>query len=488
MLIGVDIGTSGSKAILMQENGNILATHQEDYNITARHPGWAEQDPEMWVEKAAACIKQVAGNHGNQVKGIAFSGQMHGIVLLDQNHRPIRDAIIWADSRAGREVGEVTERIGRERFQAVTLNRLAAGFGLASLVWLRKNEPENLARAVCVLCPKDYVRGRLSGVWGQELSDASATCCLDVRRGEWAWDLLAELEIPARIFPEVKRSTDPAGFLTGESGKRCGLPPGVPLYYGGADSSMAGIGAGLVEEGQLGINIGTAGQVSSVLTTPRFDREYRTSTFCHPIPDRWIIQGSTLTAGLALKWFREGFAANRDFAELSELAGRVPCGADGLYFLPYLTGERTPWYDPEARGIFAGFTLRHGPAEFARAIMEGVTFALAQSYAVVTEAGVEGKRAVSMGGGSKSPVWLQIQADVFGLPVEPVAAGDACVGAALVAGVGAGVYPDVFAAVREVVKRKGVVYEPREECRKLYAGKLEIFRDLYLNNRQIWRA
>ncbi len=488
MLIGVDIGTSGSKAILMRETGEILASHQEEYSITSRHSGWAEQNPDMWLEKAAACVKQVAGGAANQVKGIAFSGQMHGVVLLDRNRRPLRDAIIWADSRTGREVEEVTERIGRERFQAVTLNRLAAGFGLASLVWLRKHEPETLAAAECVLCPKDYVRGRLSGVWGQEVSDASGTCCLDVTRGDWAWDILSELEIPGRIFPKIERSTSPAGFLTAEGGKLCGLPEGVPLYYGGADSSMAGIGAGLVEEGQLGINIGTAGQVSSVLSKPRFDREFRTSTFCHPIPERWIIQGAILTAGLALKWFREGFAANRDFAELSEMAGRVPCGADGLYFLPYLTGERTPWYDPEARGIFAGITLRHGVAEFTRAVMEGVTFALAESYEVVTEAGVHGKRAVSMGGGAKSPVWLQIQADVFGLPVEPVAAGDACVGAAIVAGVGAGVYPDVFAAVREVVRKSGEVYEPREENHRLYAEKLEVFRNLYLNNRNIWRT
>ncbi len=489
MLIGVDIGTSASKAVLLRQNGEILASHQESYGIAVPHPGWAEQNPEMWLEKAALCLKKVAAAAGDpkQIHGLAFSGQMHGMVLLDSAGRPLQNAIIWADSRSGREVAEVTARIGRERFQAVTLNRLAAGFALASLFWLKKNAGEILKQAACVLCPKDYVRGRLSGLWGQEKSDASATGCLDVARGDWAWEILDELEIPRRIFPKIAGSTDPAGVLTAEGAALCGLPAGLPLYYGGADSSMAGIGAGLVEEGVLGINIGTGGQVSAVLTQPCFDREYRTSTFIHPLPERWIIQGSTLAAGLSLKWFRENFAAHRDFAELSELAGGAACGADGLLFLPYLTGERTPWYDPEARGIFAGLTLRHGVAELARAVMEGVTLGLEQGYTLLREAGVKSGRALAMGGGARSPVWLQIQADVFGIPVQAAAAGDACVGAALLAGVGAGVYGDVYAAVRQVVRGGGTVYEPRGAFRQVYAERREQFRELYLRNKDLWR-
>ncbi len=482
MLIGVDIGTSSSKAILMRENGDVAAAHGEEYGITTRFPGWAEQNPDMWFEKAALCVRRVAAAAGGDVKGIAFSGQMHGIVLVDREHKPLGEAILWADGRAGVEVKEISEIIGEDVLRGVTLNRLAAGYGLASLYWLRKHDPQRIEKAAAVLCPKDYVRGRFTENFAQEISDASATCCLDVVAGKWAWSIIDALKLPRTMFPAIHRSTECAGGLNAESAALCGLPAGIPVYCGGADSSMAGIGAGVVEEGVLGLNIGTGGQVSAILREPLFDAEYRASTFCHPIPGHWIAQGSTLCAGLALKWFRDAFCPGKDFSELSTMAGRVPAGSEGLLFLPYLAGERTPWFDPAARGMFAGLSLRHGMPEMVRAVMEGVTLALEQSFGILKNMGVAGRRIISMGGGAKSPEWLQMQADVFGLPVH-AAVGDACVGAAITAGVGCGVYADFFEGCRVAVGGNKKISIPDDRNHASYRECKEAFRALYENNR-----
>ncbi len=478
MLIGVDIGTSSAKAILVRENGEVVASHGEDYGITTRFPGWAEQNPDLWYEKAALCVRRAAAAAGGGVKGIALCGQMHSLVLVDRENRPLGDAIIWADSRSGREVEEISGIIGEDVLRGATLNRLAAGFGLASLFWLRKHEPETMEKAAAALCPKDYVRGRFTGNFEQEISDASATCCLDVAEGEWAWSLLDRLGLPRAIFPALRRSTDFAGGLNAESAELCGLPAGVPVYCGGSDSGMAGIGAGLIGEGVFGLNIGTGGQVAALLRKPLFDAEYRTSTLCHPIQGHWIVQGATLCAGLALKWFRNAFCPGKDFSELSAMADSVPCGSEGLLFLPYLTGERTPWFDPDARGMFAGLSLRHGIPEMVRAVMEGVTLALEQSFGILREMGVAGDRIISMGGGAKSPVWLQMQADVFGLPVH-AATGDACVGAAIAAGVGCGVYADFFEGCRAAVGGGRREYLPDPQRHAVYRESREAFRALY---------
>ena len=487
MLIGVDIGTSGAKAILMREDGTILSSRREEYGISAPRPGWAEQRPEMWFEKATACLRAVAAERPGEVKGIAFSGQMHGIVLVDAGGTPVRDAIIWADARSGAEVEAITAAIGPDRLCATTLNRVAAGFGLASLVWLRNHEPHSLEQAACMLCPKDYVRFRLGGEMVQEASDASATCCMDVRRGEWAWDILDALRLPAGIFPRIGTAADLAGRLTAEAAELCGLPIGTPLYCGGADNCMAGIGAGLIGEGWLGANIGTGGQVGAVASRPVFDREFRTSTFCHPLPGRWTIFGATLAAGLALRWFRDAFFPERSFADLSELAARAEPGAGGLLFLPYLAGERTPWLDPAARGVFWGLSLRHGAAEMCRAVMEGVTFALNQSFELIVGAGVAAERVLAMGGGAASSLWPQIQADMFGLPVQVAEGGDACVGAAIVAGVGAGTYRDIPQGVVAAVRQNGRIFEPDAGNHLLYQERKEVFRDLYLSTRDLFR-
>ncbi|MCD8352237.1 MAG: xylulokinase [Planctomycetaceae bacterium] len=485
MLLGIDIGTSGSKAVLMDLDGSVMASHSEEYGITTRSPGWAEQDPEIWVDKVLHCIRTVVSTGTGEVRGIALSGQMHGIVLVDKEGNPLRDAILWADSRTGREVEEIQSLVGEKTLRATTMNRLAAGYGLASLYWLRKHEPAIVDRAACVLCPKDFVRGRLTGVFSQEASDASATCCYDVGSGDWAWDILKTVDIPHGIFPRVRHSTDQAGTLRSEIAAMCGLRAGIPVFHGGADSGMAGIGAGVVGEGTIGLNIGSGGQVSTILGEPKCDREFRTSTFCHPIPGYWMLQGSTLCAGLALKWFRDNFCPESSYESLSAMAAEIQPGSEGLLFLPYLTGERTPWYDPYARGIFAGLSLKHGIPHMVRAIMEGVVMALEQSYSLFRDMGIEGKQIISMGGGARSSLWAQIQADIFGVPVIPITDGDACIGAAMTAGVGANLFGSFQEACDIMVHPGRRRFEPNATTNDLYTTLKGQFRNLYLNTQTV---
>lgn len=486
MLIGVDIGTSSSKAVLMRENGEIAASHNEEYGISTPRPGWAEQNPEVWLEKVLVCIGKVGASARDEIKGISFSGQMHGIVLVDAECRPVRDSIIWADSRSGKEVEDIASAIGLEKFTSVILNRAASGFGLPSLMWLLRHEPEAVDKASRFLCVKDYVRSRLVGEVQQETSDASSTCMLDIRNGGWAWDILDKLGLPRRIFPPLLQSLDLAGGLLPGMAERCGLKAGTPVYCGGSDNAMAGIGAGLVREGLLGANIGTAGQVGATVERPYFDSEFRTSTWIHPIPGRWSIFGAMLCGGLSLKWLRDMFMPGQSFAALTDLALKAKPGAGGVLFLPYLAGERTPWLDPDAKGMFFGLTLSTGSAEMCRAIMEGVVFSLHQSFELLIRAGVPADKMLSMGGGAKSALWPQIQADMFGLPIQVAAGGDASAGAAILAGAASGVFADVFEGVRATVRFDGEIFEPIRANHELYMEMKETFRSLYLNNRELF--
>jgi D-xylulose kinase len=486
MLIGVDIGTSTTKAILMRRDGSIVKAHNEAYGIDTPRPGWAEQNPNTWVEKAIKCIRAVAEGHQFEVKGLSFSGQMHGIVLVNESGSPLRPAIIHLDARSSDALDEIYSRYSIEELCGVIFNRPAAGFGLTSLVWLKKHEPHILEKTRYVLSAKDYVRFKLCGEIGQEYSDASGICCLDVRNRVWAYGIFNGLGLPESILPSLAASTAQAGTLTATASRETTLPAGVPVFFGGADNGVAGIGSGVVEDGTMAINIGTGGQCGTIASSPLFDKEFRTSTFCHSLSDRWNLFGGSLSAGLSMKWFRDSFFPGQDFAILSELAAKAKPGAEGVLFLPYLTGERTPWLDPKAKGVFWGLSLHTGPAEMARAVMEGVSFALEQGYSILLEAGVKVTRMLSMGGGAKSAIWPQIQADVFGIPIETASGGDACIGAAILAGVGTGIYPDVETAVKEVVRLEGKTFTPEPSASALYREKKELFRELYLANKDLF--
>lgn len=486
VLVGIDIGTSGAKAILMKENGEILASHHTEYRIHSPQPGWAEQNPEVWVQNVGACVKTVTAGYRKKVTALSFSGQMHGITPVGADGVPVRNAILWADSRSVKEVDEIPELIGHDHFLQTTKNRIATGYGLASLLWLSRNEPGTIEKTSAIFCPKDYVRYRLGGHALQEISDASGTCCLNVEKREWAWDIFDRLGLSRTILPPLAESTEHAGSLNQFGAGLCDLPAGIPLYCGGADNAAAGIGAGLIDDSRIGINIGTGGQVGTVTAHPLFDSHYRTSTFCHPIKNKWNIYGATLAAGLAMKWFRETFCPDRSFAELDEMASHVPPGARGLLFLPYLAGERTPWLDPNARGVFFGLSLNHGLAEMYRAVMEGVTYALAQSGQILTEMGIHPQSILFTGGGSRSPLWSQMMADVFGLPTRAITAGDACIGAAIIAGAGSGIYADIAEGATAATKESGTTFKPDSARHAVYLENCKRFRDLYLAGKNLF--
>lgn len=481
MLLGIDIGTSGIKAALVHPESGVVREHREPQDILTPKPGWAEQNPEAWLKKTGQSVRAVLKD-GDSVKAVSFSGHMHGIVVLDKEGTPLRNAIIWADARSNREINEAMQLLGTDRFRARTINRLAAGFGLASLLWLKKHEPETFGRIHTVLCVKDYVRYRLCGELAQDDSDASATCCMDVEKRVWADDILTRLGMPMEIFPRLGRATDLAGHISAEGVALTGLAKGTPVYFGGGDQGVASIGAGIVRPGVLGSNIGTGGQVTTCVRTPVHDPLYRTSTFIHAIPECWTMFGAVLSAGLSLKWLQSTFFPALSFAEMDALANQAAPGCEGLLFLPHLTGERTPYFDPSARGIFWGMTLKHGAPEIIRAVMEGVGYAMRQCFEILEEAGAAPQNVIAMGGGAKSPLWMQIQADMYGIPVQASSGGDACTGAAILAGYGSGVFSSIQEGAATFVRQGGRAYEANPATHNLYMERKDVFGRIYVAN------
>jgi len=481
-LLGIDLGTSSVKAVLIDEHGRVAAVAQKEYGIDTPQPTWAEQDPDMWWQSTCAVVSQAVRDGGigvDDVKAIGFSGQMHGAVFLDRGGSPLRPAIIWADQRSAEQCRRIYDVVGRDRLAELTCNPVAPGFMAASMLWLKENEPDTFKRVHQVLLPKDYIRYRMTGQFASEPSDAASTLLFDTKNRTWSQELLDLLDLPRDILPAVIHSWSVAGDLPQEAAAELGLSAGTPVTAGGGDQPIAAIANGVVEPGLLLATIGTGGQLFTPLAEPAYDAELRTHTFCHAVPETWFIMGAMLSAGLSLKWFRDNVADGVPYEQISEEAANVPPGSDGLIFLPYLVGERTPHMDPKATGCFVGLTLRHTRAHMARAIMEGVAFAMRDSLEIFRELGVTYHKAIASGGGAKSPVWRQIQADVFGVDLITVSVAEqAGVGAALLAGVGVGVFQDVAEACSRAVSY-GDGAEPIEENRRLYDERHAVFRALY---------
>ncbi len=457
-LLGIDIGTSSAKAALMDLDGRIVGVAAGDYPIDQPQPGWAEQDPDSWWRAAVQAVRAaLAQAPAGEVAAIGLSGQMHGTVLLGPDGRPTRPAIIWADRRSGAEVERVCRETGLNRLGRFAANRLAVGFTAASLLWLLTHEPESLAAGERLLLPKDYLRLALTGEVATDVSDASATLLYDVARRRWSQELIGEWKLPPWILPPVLESAQVAGQLRPAAAEALGLPVGTPVVAGAADQACQALGSGLLDPGLASCTIGTGGQLLTPLSAPGYDPQLRLHTFCHALPGRWYAMGASLAAGLSLRWFREQFCPSAaGFAELSAEAAEVPAGAEGLLFLPYLVGERTPHFDPAARGAFVGLTLRHGRAHAVRAIMEGVAFALRDSLEIMRQLGPGPTQIVTAGGGGSTRPWQGILADVFGLPVMSAAGPErTAAGAAMLAGLGVGLYADPAEA-----RRRAVHYEP----------------------------
>ena len=466
VLVGLDVGTTGAKAVAISPRGEVLARAQEDYQLSTPRPGWSEQDPEDWWRASEAALAAVGAD---RAQGVGLSGQMHGLVVLDAADYVIRPAILWNDQRTAAECAEIEERVGLQSLIQLTGNRALTGFTAPKLLWLRKHEPEAYARIRHVLLPKDYVRLRLTSERLTDVADASGTLLFDVSRRRWSREVLDALEIPYEWLPRALESPDVSG-RTGD---------GVPVAAGAGDQAAGALGVGVDRPGPLSVVLGTSGVVFAALRSFEADAGARVHAFCHAVPRGWHAMGVMLSAAGSLRWLRDVLAPGAGYEELAAEAMQIPAGAAGALFLPYLSGERTPHADPEARAAFVGLELGHGRGTLVRAVLEGVAYGLRDSLQLLLELGVRPEVGRASGGGARSRLWLEIVASVLGLPLELSAAEEgAAYGAALLGGVAAGVFADVPEAVEACVRVRDRV-EPNDAWRGAYDDGYARFRTLY---------
>ncbi len=451
ILIGLDIGTSGAKAAAVDGSGKLLAWAGQEYPIHTPRSGWAEQDPADWLVAIHCCIRDVlraAAVDVGDVAGIGLAGQMHTLVCLDERGEVLRPAILWADQRSAAQVRALESSIGRQNLAAWTGNPLAAGFMLPSWRWLVENEPQTAVASRWLMLPKDYVRYRLTGIIGSEPSDASSTGLFDPHKRGWSAPMLGEAGLTPDRLPNIFPSAGVAGGLLPEMARACGLTAGMPVIYGASDVSAQALAQGILAPGTVSCTIGTGGQIFAPLLVPRHDPDLRLHLFCHCLPDTWHQEAAILAAGLCLRWLRDQVFPGCGYDALADAALRVDAGLDGLYFLPFLAGERTPYMNPALRAGFTGITLRHGQPHLERAVMEGVVLDLRQGLDLMQSVGPPVERLVATGGATRHPLWLKLQADIFNRPVYMSQAEEATArGAALLAGVGSGVFSNAREAV-----------------------------------------
>lgn len=487
-LLGIDLGTSSVKTVLMDRDGNLMAVCQQEYTFDIPTEGWAEQDPLVWWEAAASTIRGTLAKSGiapSQVDGIGFSGQMHGMVPLSRDGLPVRKAIIWCDQRSAAQAEEIRTLIGNRRLGEITCNRMAAGFQTASLLWLKEEEPRSYEKTGLVVLPKDYIRYRLTGELSTEITDASGTLAFHVCLGEWSDECIRSLGLRRELYPPVFLPDSPAGTVTAAAAKETGLAPGTKVFHGGSDQVMQAIGNGITRPGQVSVTIGTGAQVFAPLTGPAYDPKLRSHTFSNYYKGGWYFLGATLSGGLSLRWLRDVMPDGMPYQELSRLAASVPRGSGGLLYLPYLAGERTPHMDSYARGMFFGLTLSHGRPHLLRAVMEGVVFSLRDCLGILSGMGQSCGRIIASGGGAKSAPWLQMQADIFNKEVITSRMPEqAAVGAAITAGVGAGVYSGYDEACDTVIKWNDETFLPDAAGVRRYEDYYQLYRTLYPANRE----
>lgn len=491
-LLGIDIGTSGTKTLVIDEAGRALGSATAEYPLSTPRPGWAEQEPEDWWRASGATVREALAKSGvaaREIRGVGLSGQMHGSVFLDARHQVLRPALLWCDQRTGPQCEWITERVGRERVVELTANPVLTGFTAPKVIWARQNEPETYAKIRKVLLPKDYVRFRLTGEFHTEVSDASGTSFFHVRERRWATEMLDALEVPRDWMPEVHESPVASAKISREAAEATGLAAGTPVVGGGGDQAASAVGNGIVEAGIVSSTVGTSGVVFAFAERPTVDPGLRVHTFCHAVPEKWHVMGVMLSAGGSLRWYRDtcghpeaavARTLGRDPYELitQEAAAAEP-GCEGLLFLPYLTGERTPYPDPNARGAFVGLTLRHDKRHLARAVLEGVAFGLRDSFEILDAMGVAIREVRASGGGARSALWRQIQADVTGREHVTINVDEGpAFGVALLAGVGTGAWSSVAEACRATI-RTVERSAPDPAARAVYDRLYPIYRALY---------
>lgn len=460
--LGIDVGTGGTRALVMDERGRVVGSASEQHEpFASPQIGWAEQHPEDWWRACCVAVPralQSAGLRAEDVACIGLSGQMHGAVMLDERGEVVRPALIWCDVRTNAQCRELTEKIGGDRLIQATCNPALENFTLTKLMWVREHEPENWKRVRSVMLPKDYVRFRMTGERATDMADASGTLLLDVAHRRWSPVMMEAAQIDERLLPRLFESPEVCGKVSAAGSAATGLREGTPVVAGAGDQAAGAVGMGIVAPGAVSATIGTSGVVFAATDRPALEPAGRLHTFCHAIPGRWHVMGVTQAAGLSLRWFRDQFGAGRDhssdpYERLCAEAATVPPGCQGLLWTPYLMGERTPHLDPEARGALIGLTATHTRAHIIRAILEGVAFSLRDTFTLFDEMRVAVERVRLGGGGARSVLWRQIQADVFGHEVEIVEAEEgAAYGAAILAGVGSGIWNSVDEACTAVVR------------------------------------
>ena len=492
-LLGIDIGTTGVRAILVDETGGVAAGVTIKHPIHTPRPNWSEQDPEDWWKGTLDAVRGVLGKigpgSGRRVIGLGLSGQMHSSVFLDGRDRVLRRALLWNDGRTTEQCQWITKQVGASGLKRLVGNPALEGFTAPKVIWLRDEEPKTYRRLRTLLLPKDYIRFRLTGEKATEVSDAAGTLLFDVRNRRWSKELLEKLDLSSKILPPVFESTEVCGKVTPGVARSTGLKSGIPVVGGGADNTCGAIGNGIVREGRVLSSIGTSGVIFAHTDRVKIDPSMRVHTFCHSVPSRWYLMGVTLSAGNSLRWFRDSLSPLETqmerisgidaYSVLTEEARMAPPGSEGLVFLPYLTGERTPHKDASARGVLFGISPRHNRSHVVRAVMEGITFGMNDSLRIIRELGVKVDEVRMTGGGARSAFWGQMQADVFEASVGTVNATEGpAFGAALMAGVGSGIFGDLKEATDQFVKVTGRI-EPNPQNVARYREMYSVFRSLY---------
>lgn len=479
-VLGLDVSTTATKAVILDRSGAVRSSAAVEYPFQTPHPRWSEQDPNVWWTSAVRSIRTaVEGAGGDEVEAVGLAGQMHGLVALDARDRVLRPAILWNDQRTEAECDEIRDVLGRERLIAITGNDASPGFTAPKLLWVRRHEPDIWSRIAHVLLPKDLVRLRLTGDHAVDRADGAGTVLFELARRDWSAEVVAALGLDPSWLPRTYEGPDVTGSVTREAAEATGLRAGTPVVAGGGDQAAAAVGVGAVDPGLVSVSLGTSGVVFTATDAPHIEPEGRLHAFCHCVPGRWHLMGVMLSAAGSLRWFRDVAAPDMGFADLVEEAAGLPAGSEGLLFLPYLTGERTPHADPSARGAFVGLTIHHRRAHLTRAVLEGVAFGMRDSLELAKGVGVPVSGSIrATGGGSRSAVWRGILADVLGAPVATTSTSEgAAQGAAMLAAVGRGWFATVLDACRELV-RLGDVLDPSRDAR-VYDEAYVRYRELY---------
>lgn len=492
-LLGIDVGTSGVKVIVIDEKGKVKGTETVEYPLFTPKPNWAEQNPDDWEKATIKGIKNLLEKTkiaGEKIAGIGLTGQMHGAVFLDKNNNVIYPAILWCDQRTAKECEEITKIVGKKKVFDITCNPVLTGFQAPKILWLRKNKPSIYKKIRKILLPKDYIRFFLTEQFATDVSDASGTSLFDVKKRKWSEEILRKLKIPYEFLPPSFESDEITGHITKKISQITGLKEGTPVVAGGGDQAAGGVGNGIVEEGKVSVTVGTSGVVFAHSEKVIVDPKGRLHTFCHAVRGKWHLMGVMLSAGGSFRWLRDTLCKEEiliaekrktdPYNIMVEKAREVAPGCEGLIFLPYLTGERCPYPDPDARGVFFGLSLRHKKEHLIRSVIEGVTFGLKDSIEIMKEIKLPlGKKYIASGGGSKSDFWCGVMADIFNKKIVRLSSEEGpSYGAAILAGVGTGLFKDVKTACKKFIEEKDEFTQKKANI-KIYQDFYKIYRKLY---------